>query len=718
MNPAVIDSYGWAMAEVYGACTDKILVNLAKYFPYLKAGDEIKGSFEYQARMLAQMGKVDRETVQIIIDHLNGADEALRNALTEAILQGLKDEEPKLRRAAERGLLSGGGVPELSPNQMQAFKSYYRQSADKLNLVNTVMLESTEAAYRSTVADVAAKIQRTQSILNIGTGEVVTGVSSYNSAVRSAVRSMVNNGLTGFVDHGGHRWSPEAYVAMDVKTTMMNTSRAAVFERNEEYGNDLYQVSSHNGARPLCYPWQGKILSNSGRTGTTTDLYGNEIQIHSESEVESFRYGGGLFGVNCGHFPMVFIPTFSTIKGEPQDAEDNARTYAESQEQRALERKLREERRDLEVMKAQGASPEEIKAQKERIRAASNEIDEFCDRTGRTRKKGREGTPVNATWPDGTGGKVTRYNGDYIGTDVVPPPKGAYTPPPPINPLNVAPQATQLPPVQHTIVGKTEKLARSMSTADYDEAAKLIDKSETVTLYEKYGDSCRSITQTKNGVYMPGADTVEYSFSKYSNQSKYSIMAHEMGHMFDAKVGRNANITFKEADLINNRCMIGSGAAKTIRDVPSSSDQFLEAMRKDKISLRAILNNSEELRNMKTGSMRNASAGVQDAMDGFFGTQDKNLLPWGHGDRYYNRFYNKKIKTFGLENKLKDAYNELGMTANNQMEVRKLSRDYETASELWANVISALTCGGEELDAFTKYMPETVEAARKIIGGI
>lgn len=445
MNPAVIDSYGWAMAEVYGACTDKILVNLAKYFPYLKAGDEIKGSFEYQARMLAQMGKVDRETVQIIIDHLNGADEALRNALTEAILQGLKDEEPKLRRAAERGLLSGGGVPELSPNQMQAFKSYYRQSADKLNLVNTVMLESTEAAYRSTVADVAAKIQRTQSILNIGTGEVVTGVSSYNSAVRSAVRSMVNNGLTGFVDHGGHRWSPEAYVAMDVKTTMMNTSRAAVFERNEEYGNDLYQVSSHNGARPLCYPWQGKILSNSGRTGTTTDLYGNEIQIHSESEVESFRYGGGLFGVNCGHFPMVFIPTFSTIKGEPQDAEDNARTYAESQEQRALERKLREERRDLEVMKAQGASPEEIKAQKERIRAASNEIDEFCDRTGRTRKKGREGTPVNATWPDGTGGKVTRYNGDYIDTNQVPPPKGAYTPPPPINPLNVAPQATQPP---------------------------------------------------------------------------------------------------------------------------------------------------------------------------------------------------------------------------------------------------------------------------------
>ena len=401
MRPAFLDEMSWAMAEVYEAVTDRILINLAHYFPYIKADEEIKGSFEYQARMLAQMGQVNRESVKIIADSLGGADAALRQSLEAAILDALKNEEPALRKAAEKGLLYNGGLlpPEVTPNQMQAFKTYYKQSADKLNLVNTVMLESTQNAYTATVSDIANRVSRTQSILNTETGGVITGVTTYNRAMREGVKRMVANGLTGFIDHGGHRWSPEAYVAMDIRTTMFNTSRAAVWERNQAYGNDLYQVSSKNAARPLCYPWQGKILSTSGRRGTTTDLDGNQITIHSEDEVESFRYGGGLFGVNCGHYPMVFIPGVSLIKDPPMDEEENEKAYAESQQQRALERKLRQEKRDLEVLKAQGAGEDEIKAQKARVNRASHDIETFCDETGRTRRRNREYTPVNAKFP-------------------------------------------------------------------------------------------------------------------------------------------------------------------------------------------------------------------------------------------------------------------------------------------------------------------------------
>jgi len=399
MRPAFLDEMSWSMAEVYGAVTDRILINLARYFPYVKPGEELPGSFEYQARMLAQMGQVNRETADIILQSLGGADAALRGALETAILEALKSEEPALRKAAEQGLLGSFIPPEVSPGQMQAFKSYYAQSADKLNLVNTVMLESTESAYRATVADITASIQRTQNILNTAAGEVVTGVTSWNQAMRDGVRRMVENGLTGFVDHGGHRWSPEAYVAMDIRTTMFNTAREAVDERARDYGADLYQVSSHNGARPLCYPWQGKVISRSGWTGTVEDLDGNKVTVHSEDEIESFRWGGGLFGVNCRHYPMNFIPGFSTIKGEPQDPEENEQAYAESQQQRALERRLREEKRDLEVMQAQGADPEAIKAQRAKVKQASADIDKFCEDTGRARRRNREATPVDAKWP-------------------------------------------------------------------------------------------------------------------------------------------------------------------------------------------------------------------------------------------------------------------------------------------------------------------------------
>jgi len=399
MRPAFLDEMSWSMAEVYGAVTDRILINLAKYFPYIKQGGEPLELFEYQARMLAQMGKVNRETEDIILQSLDGADAALRGALETAILEALKSEEPALRKAAEQGLLGSFIPPEVAPGQMQAFKSYYAQSADKLNLVNTVMLESTQAAYTATVSDVVNRMQRTQSIMNVAAGEVVTGVSSWNTAMHDAVQKMVANGLTGFIDHGGHHWSPEAYVAMDIRTTMFNTARAAVWERNDAYGNDLYQVSSHNGARPLCYPWQGKVISRNDLERDVVDLYGDTVHVYPQSAT-SYGEAAGLFGVNCKHYPMAFIPSFSTIKGEPQDEEENALAYEQSQQQRELERKLRYERRDLATMKAQGANADAIKKQQEKVNRANDDLDEFCDRTGRHRRKNREYTPINATFPE------------------------------------------------------------------------------------------------------------------------------------------------------------------------------------------------------------------------------------------------------------------------------------------------------------------------------
>jgi hypothetical protein len=190
MRPAFLDEMSWEMAEVYGAVTDRILINIARHFPYIHLGGEPLDLFNYQVRKLAEMGQVNSETIVIITKSLEGADEALQGCLEAAIVDALKPVEPTLRKAAEQGLLYGPGVipPTVAPNQMQAFKSFYAQSADKMNLVNTVMLESTQAAYTATVSDVVNRIQHTQSILNVGTGEVVTGVSSWNTAMHDAVK--------------------------------------------------------------------------------------------------------------------------------------------------------------------------------------------------------------------------------------------------------------------------------------------------------------------------------------------------------------------------------------------------------------------------------------------------------------------------------------------------------------------------------------------------
>ena len=420
MNPREIEEMSWRMAEVYEAVVNRILINMARHFQYINAGEVPSGTWIYQAKKLAEMGQVTRETEQIILNMLGDADGVLRKLLEESILNGLKDAEPALRKAAEKGFLPGGvnTPPVLDPGQMQAFKAYYKQSADKLNLVNTVMLESTGWAYQSTVADIVNRVNNAQGILNKATGEVVTGVSSWNDAIRRGVQNMVKNGITGFVDHGGHKWSPEAYVAMDVRTTMANTARAAVWERMSDYSADLYQVSWHNAARELCFPWQGEVISREDMSREVEDDEGNPVHVYAQSET-TYGEPAGLFGINCGHYPIPFFPGFSRIRPPMQDEEENAKAYAESQQQRALERKLREEKRDLEVMKAQGASEDELKAQRQRIKEASGDIDEFCAKTGRTRRRDRETAPVRATWPT-EAGSVERFAEKYI------PVKGAY----------------------------------------------------------------------------------------------------------------------------------------------------------------------------------------------------------------------------------------------------------------------------------------------------
>lgn len=422
------------MSQVYANVTDRILVNLARHFKLIKEGAAPSGAWDYQVRMLAQVGQVRTETIGILYESLAGEDEALQELLTESIATAIEKVEPELQKAAEAGLNVPGQYlpdPVLSPNQTQAFKAYYRQSVDKMNLVNTTMLESTMQVYQGTVADITNRMKKATRILNEETGQVVSGVSTMNQAIREGVQRMVENGLTGFVDSTGRRWSPEAYINMDIRTTMANTGRAAIFETMESYGDDLYCVSWHDGARPLCYPWQGKVISRSGWTGEVEDLDGNKIHVYAQSET-SYGEAAGLFGINCGHYPMPFIPGYSLARQPEQNAEENAKEYEESQQQRALERELREKKRDLAVLKAQGASADEIRAQREKVNQARDNLDSFCDETGRARRSGREGTPSDAKWPAGDG-MVRRFDGEYVPADQ-PVHVDTFTPPAPAAP--------------------------------------------------------------------------------------------------------------------------------------------------------------------------------------------------------------------------------------------------------------------------------------------
>ena len=589
MNPAFLDDMSWEMAEVYGAITDQILINLARHFPFYDAGDPLPSSaFEYQASMLAQMGQVNAETMRIIRNGLADADEALKNTLEQAIIDSVRKTSPELWKGVKKGVLMPPTMPVVSPNQYRAFQLYYTQAADKLNLVNTVMLESTKSAYAQTITDVVSDIEladrlnRTQIALDAAAGETITGVSSWNQALRHATDKLKDCGITGFVDHAGHHWSAEAYTAMDIRTTTFNTARAAVWEENQSFGNDLYIVSYHNGARPLCYPWQNKVISASNNAGVTYDLDGNEIRVYAQSET-TYGEAAGLFGINCRHYPSPWIPGVSLADGKPQDKEDNDRVYAESQEQRRLERKLREEKRDLMMAKAQGRPQEELDRLQAKCRKSSEDIDTFCKETGRARHRDREAVYTKREFPDKERYNVAEFertqkeqieqfykNGgaqqNYTFGQMTPnEPLAPQTPaqieptPAPVTPQNVASQATQTQPQGNTMGSEQLDASNFPDSFNKKKNKTFVENvnategtdPDVVKLFNKMGEQVNGASYPIEISYTEDDHAVQTWVRSYGGQpiktkvkvpkltdpeylrQEIGTTAHEFGHLFD-----------------------------------------------------------------------------------------------------------------------------------------------------------------------------------------
>lgn len=377
------------ITRVYEEITDQVIENLAAHFNFHTLDSP---SAQWQIKKLAELGQVQKETVRIIAQKTKNNEEMVRIALQNSVDIALKDAEPELKKAAERGLLVDGGPLSASQSVKRVLDTYLAQAKEATNLVNTTMLESTLNEFRRIVSDVSYIEQAAkggQKILNSETGKVITGVSSRQEAVKRSIKRIADNGLTGFVDRSGRHWTPEAYVNMDIRTTCGNVATEAVFARNEDYGNDLVWVPIKAGSRPLCYPWQGKVLSKTNRTGTVTDLFGNEHEI---IPISSTSYGqpAGLFGINCGHAPPnTFTPGNSVIRGEVPDEEENKRQYAESQQQRFIERQIRYAKRDLMIAKKLGDKDGE-KAAMNKLERYQSKMRQFINETGRTRRYDRE----------------------------------------------------------------------------------------------------------------------------------------------------------------------------------------------------------------------------------------------------------------------------------------------------------------------------------------
>ena len=518
LTPNEILKLSEPVEQVYSNIVDALLINMGKHF---NSGHTLSTE-QWEIRKLAELGQLNKESIEIIASLTGQNKELITAALENAVYMATKDIEPELKKAVQKGTIQNAAADNVIASQsiVQALNAYEQQAMDKLNLVNTTMLESTLAQYRKVITNtvnIERQMKAAQEVLNIAAGKVITGTESRQQALRQALSQIHKEGITGFYDRAGRKWSPEAYVNMDIRTTVHNTAIEAVKTRQEDYGVDIFRVSRHSGARPLCYPYQGRYFSWNNKSGTFTD---GEGKRHRYSPISSTSYGkpAGLFGINCGHHPITMIPGVSIPRDRPeQDKEENDKVYAESQEQRRLEREIRYSKQKAAMMEAAG-DKEGFEKEAVKIREKQADYNAFCKKTGRTKRLDR--TQV-FEYNKSISGKVTSINRKRD-KNIFAVKSGSYQ-----NDISSSglPKVIKLPnetlkqtanvnlPNIHAVVPKGAELSSVVAIAGAGTSSPIKDIQRLVSKYPSFGDA--NGWQKKSGVTI--TDNFRYEIHWYEN---------------------------------------------------------------------------------------------------------------------------------------------------------------------------------------------------------
>lgn len=389
-----VEVFADPVAKIYADLVDTLMTNIASHFD---ATDPDLGGASWQLGKLAEVGALNKQNIATITKAIPAINKATESALEQAALASLNHLEPSFAAAVKAGYLQNSAYPVMSPRVVDILTALQQQARDVTNLVNTTMLNDAIASYQRVVAGTITRFNAAMSseqsakvlqLLNQTTAEVATGITSRRAALRQALKRLSDEGITGFVDKSGKRWNADTYVNMNIRTTCGNVATQAAFARNADYGNDLISWPILANARPGCYPWQGKVCSTNNRSGTVEDLNGNKIRIYPLNQT-TYGEPAGIGGINCHHKPPnIFIPGMSLIRGEVPDKKENDAGYENTQTQRALERKVREARRDQAIAEASNDTVAAADAAA-RSKAAVKELSAFTKKTGLTFRRDR-----------------------------------------------------------------------------------------------------------------------------------------------------------------------------------------------------------------------------------------------------------------------------------------------------------------------------------------
>lgn len=374
---------------------------------------------------LQQMGESREEIMRKLQEITKLSRKELRALLQDAVLTSWEDE---------KSFYNSLGVAVSNPLEnaevVRIMDAQYRKSLGELSNLTRTTMEQSQKDLMNMLSEMDMQIS--------------FGVKSPTAAVCEILDRYAGRGV--YVNYpSGTRRTLEAAVRCCITTSAMQMTGQITAQYIGQYGVEYVCTSAHMGARvaqkgqpPLAGHdnWQGRILKIKGSEPGFPNLLestGYDI-VDGVGKTVDLR---GLYGYNCKHSVQPCSKDSPNrwrdkdgnliIGGEKIDSERNRKRYEISQKARAMERAIRETKRQLLMKEAEinGVAETDVKdiLQPEydklayKLRTQNKRYNEFCETNGlkkeidRTKKSGfgrKQAAKAN--------GAATRYQNQHKGS--------------------------------------------------------------------------------------------------------------------------------------------------------------------------------------------------------------------------------------------------------------------------------------------------------------
>lgn len=326
------------LIEMYQELEDWIISDIAMRL--IKSG-EMSGTTDREIWKLQQMGLHHTEIVKRISQMTGKSRDEVRRLLRDSVMTSFSDDAEILKRLGDiqTPLQNNAAIMAMNAEMMKTF-------GELNNLTRTTMLQTQRDLLN---------------MLNEVDYRVASGMQSYNSAICEVLDRYAQSGVV--IDYPtGARRSLEAAVRCCVVTSMNQTAAQVTNQYIAQKGIEYVLVSAHMGARhskkfpdgiPSHDHWQGKIYKIVGSDKDAPNLLdatGYTIDPNTgQGKVVDLL---GLHGYNCRHSHKPWDKSlrnpYVDANGNPKiDVHESQELYEKQQQQRSMERAIRQTKREL-----------------------------------------------------------------------------------------------------------------------------------------------------------------------------------------------------------------------------------------------------------------------------------------------------------------------------------------------------------------------------------